>query len=672
MAIATTSNKTLVLGTGALTVFNFNFTVRRASDIVVLYVDANGNETDVTANCVIALNAVAAGAQWAVGGTITYNPGGVPIANTTYLAIVRTMPYTQLTQFANQGGNFPAVTEQTDDMLEMAVQQLYEMLQRAPLISQGKDQSLYTLTLAPVANALIGWDATGKVLGTVAGTGVNVVLPGAAGIAVYTGGSAFTSRTITAGQGIAVANGTGVAGNPTISIAPGSQVLVDANPVVWNANLGMVGVLTATGAVGALRTVNAPTNMVAGAYYEMRFIQDATGGRGITWGATVRGPNGVGTPPQPSQMTTLETVYTFWSPDAVNLNMVYLTDELARPNLLINPNWQIDQINEGALYTVTGGSGNVQGPDGWTGVAVAAPGVFKVRTLADPDDAALKCLEITCTTIDAAIGAADDYHIEAAIEGYDAAALAAGTAFAQSITIQFKLKISLAGVYGVSIANSAKNRSYVGIITVPDANEHEYSLAVPMDTAGTWLYTNGVGLYLRLTLAAGANFQTAAGAWGANNMLTTAAQANFMSNVANIAYLKRISLVPGVLPQSYKPADFWKDLAKAQRYYFKTIPQGTAVATGAGVSGAAMYQVMNAVITTGVDLRFPATMRASPTLTTYNPTSANAKWRNTTDAADQNVLVVETTAEHSYLQCTDAVATERILRLHVSANARLS
>lgn len=347
-------------------------------------------------------------------------------------------------------------------------------------------------------------------------------------------------------------------------------------------------------------------------------------------------------------------------------------DNPSRPNLLVNPNWQIDQINEGALYTVTGGSGNVQGPDGWTGVAVAAPGVFKVRTLADPDDAALKCLEITCTTIDAAIGAADDYHIEAAIEGYDAAALAAGTAFAQSITIQFKLKISLAGVYGVSIANSAKNRSYVGIITVPDANEHEYSLAVPMDTAGTWLYTNGVGLYLRLTLAAGANFQTAAGAWGANNMLTTAAQANFMSNVANIAYLKRISLVPGVLPQSYKPADFWKDLAKAQRYYFKTIPQGTAVATGAGVSGAAMYQVMNAVITTGVDLRFPATMRASPTLTTYNPTSANAKWRNTTDAADQNVLVVETTAEHSYLQCTDAVATERILRLHVSANARLS
>jgi hypothetical protein len=31
--------------------------------------------------------------------------------------------------------------------------------------------------------------------------------------------------------------------------------------------------------------------------------------------------------------------------------LVYV-DNPSRPNLLINPNWQIDQINEGALYTV--------------------------------------------------------------------------------------------------------------------------------------------------------------------------------------------------------------------------------------------------------------------------------------------------------------------------------
>jgi hypothetical protein len=34
--------------------------------------------------------------------------------------------------------------------------------------------------------------------------------------------------------------------------------------------------------------------------------------------------------------------------------LVYI-DNPSRPNLLINPNWQIDQINEGALYTINGG-----------------------------------------------------------------------------------------------------------------------------------------------------------------------------------------------------------------------------------------------------------------------------------------------------------------------------
>jgi hypothetical protein len=344
-----------------------------------------------------------------------------------------------------------------------------------------------------------------------------------------------------------------------------------------------------------------------------------------------------------------------------------------QPNLLINPNWQIDQINEGALYTVTGGGADVQGPDGWSGTAAAAPGVFKLRTLADPDNAALKCLEITCTTADAAIAATDDYHIYTAIEGYDAASLMSGTASAQSATIQFKFKSNVTGVYGLSIANSAKNRSYVGIITVADTAEHEYTVSLTLDTTGTWLYTNGVGLYLRLTLAAGSNFQAAAGAWNAANNLTTSAQANFMSVNTNIAYLKRIQLIPGSLVQAYRPADIQKELAKCQRYYAKTFPQGTAVAQSAGTTGGIYAVGPSAGASFGTAWTFPMVMRTTPSIITYNPSAANATWRNISASSDLAVVVGAggPSDRISNLAAGGSTVSQEYL-IHATANARLS
>lgn len=352
-------------------------------------------------------------------------------------------------------------------------------------------------------------------------------------------------------------------------------------------------------------------------------------------------------------------------------------DGLTRPNLLINPNWLLDQINEGALYTVTGGGANVLGPDGWSGSAVAAPGVFKLRTLADPDNAALKCLEITCTTIDAAIGAADAYYIYTAIEGYDCADLMIGTASAASVTLKFKAKFNLTGVYGISLANSATNRSYTGIFTVASTSEAEYTLTIPLDTTGTWLYTNGVGLYLRICLAAGSNFQTAAGAWGANNMLTTSAQANFMSSVSNIGYIKRIQLVPGVVALAYGPQDFQKELAKAQRYYEKSYEQGTAPgsATILGMIGSGHFA---AAASSNVSLTpsYKVPKRGAPTLNTWSATGGANNFSTMIAGAGINndniaSIVISNSSANGFVASNTTTASQTVA-IHYAANARLS
>lgn len=342
-----------------------------------------------------------------------------------------------------------------------------------------------------------------------------------------------------------------------------------------------------------------------------------------------------------------------------------------QPNLLINPNWLIDQIAEGALYIVN--SGAVQGPDGWTGGS-AGTGIFKVRTLADPDNAALKCLEITCTTADAAIAAGDLYFLQTSVEGYDAAALMAGTVNAQQITVSFNFKSNVNGVYGISVKNSAANRTYVGIITVVDANEHTYTVTLTMDTAGVWLYNNGVGLTFAICLAGGATFQAVAGAWSAGNFYTTAAQCNFMSAITSIAYLKRIQLIRGgnVLP--FQPADYEKELRKCQRYYEKTWAQGVAVGA-ISTPDSLVTIIQNIVLGTGiVGITFPfkVTKRDIPTWKVYSDATGTIdklRDRGTPVDVAATYYSVGTWGAVAYANSPAAPVT---LSAHFFANSRLS
>lgn len=350
--------------------------------------------------------------------------------------------------------------------------------------------------------------------------------------------------------------------------------------------------------------------------------------------------------------------------------LVYI-DNPSRPILLVNPNWQIDQINEGALYTVN--TTDVRTVDGWSGDAVGA-GVFKVRRLADPDNAALMCAEISCTTADAAIGATDRYEFWTAIEGLDLISFQLGIASsAQPFTYQFKLKSNaVTGIFGVYFSNSAGNRFYAGTINVSDTSEHEYSVSLTGDLTGTWLYTNGIGLRMGLVLAAGSNFQGTAGAWTASAVKTTSAQANFMSANTNIIYLKRGHVIPGALVQAYRPADIQKELAKAQRHQCKTYDQGTipGTATSVGATRVGADGATNAYF----NWRFPVPMRAIPTATVYSPaTGASGNVRDETGAVD-----VAATFSATYLSSqsahllASAAAASRALTLQGFATARLS
>ncbi len=119
------------IGNSAATVFPFNFPIYETAHIDLRLYDRVTNdyvsihETDYTSTGV---------GPDSTGGTITYNPGGVPIPSTKMLAIYRTLPYTQQADIRNQSGFYPEVIEQQLDEIVMQIQQIGEGLNRAIIL----------------------------------------------------------------------------------------------------------------------------------------------------------------------------------------------------------------------------------------------------------------------------------------------------------------------------------------------------------------------------------------------------------------------------------------------------------------------------------------------------------------------------------------------------------
>lgn len=91
-------------------------------------------------------------------------------------------------------------------------------------------------------------------------------------------------------------------------------------------------------------------------------------------------------------------------------------------------------------------------------------------------------------------------------------------------------------------------------------------------------------------------------------------------------------------------------LAKCQRYYEKSFPQGTAPAQNAGTEGALFFRQIPAAATgTLIGVPYKVTKRTDPTVTTYNPSAANAQVRNTAVAADCTNTSTGTASNDSFL-----------------------
>jgi hypothetical protein len=279
-------------------------------------------------------------------------------------------------------------------------------------------------------------------------------------------------------------------------------------------------------------------------------------------------------------------------------------------NRIINGGMVIDQRNAGASITVT--NTTAYPVDRWPLDVYGSTGAISGQRSTVAPPGFTNSLLLTVVTTRTAI-AADFFAVGQRIEGFNAADLGWGTANAQTITLSFWARASVTGNYAVSLRNNDASRSYVTSITINSANTYEYkTLTIVGDTTGTWGTTNGIGINLSIDLGTGSTYQTAtANAWQAGNFVALTSGVRFVANAGATLYITGVQLEVGTVATSFDYRPYGTELALCQRYYTKFTSFGSSFA-GIGCG------VVEATTGSSVVVKYPVTMRASPTASQFN------------------------------------------------------
>lgn len=241
---------------------------------------------------------------------------------------------------------------------------------------------------------------------------------------------------------------------------------------------------------------------------------------------------------------------------------------------------------------------------------------------------------VDCTTADASIAAGEYCDIRQKIEGYNFLPLAQKT-----ITFSFWVKATKTGTYCVFLSNSVPDRSYIAeyTVNVTDTWEFKTVTVTASPSAGTWDYTNGVGLNIGFALATGSTFQTTANSWQTGSFNGTSNQVNACDSTSNNFRICGVQLEVGSVATSFEQRTFQQELLLCQRYYEKTYGIDTAPGAAADTTGS-MYGIPFDTTNFNINTsRFSVPKRAAPTVTTYSTgTGASGKLRNEGAGTDQN------------------------------------
>ena len=238
-------------------------------------------------------------------------------------------------------------------------------------------------------------------------------------------------------------------------------------------------------------------------------------------------------------------------------------------NRIINGAMVIDQRDAGASVTITNTSAGTYVLDRWQGYGTVAS-KFSIQQNAGsvtPPIGYINYLGVTSASA-YSVGSTDRFQVAQAIEGLNIADLAWGTANAKTVTLSFWVYSSLTGSFGGSLGNQAGNYQYPFSYSIPVANTWtQINVTITGATSGTWLTTNGVGVYVLFGLGVGSSLSGTAGAWTTSTVYVPTGSVSVVGTNGATFYITGVQLDVGTQTTSFDYRPYGTELALCQRYY---------------------------------------------------------------------------------------------------------
>jgi len=293
-------------------------------------------------------------------------------------------------------------------------------------------------------------------------------------------------------------------------------------------------------------------------------------------------------------------------------------------NILINGDMRIAQ--RGTSFT-SPASGQVT-CDRWVSGIHTGTGDGNVTQETDAPTAAQSgtrfthSMKLQITTANTNIQSTDRKYFLYRAEGQDLTPAGFGQAGTRYMTLSFWHKHTKTGIHSVAVNNGARDRSYPMEYTQTTTNTWEKAeLTFPVDTTGTWVTDNTVGMWLFFGAAFGSNYAGTANQWGSGQKYGTANQVNNYDSTSNSMQFTGIQLELGSVATEFDHRSYAEELALCQRYYYQ-IKQYENAGQYTFMLGAVGGTNTHFVITNPQNMRSAPTVAYSGTVNLYNNSTA--------------------------------------------------